>query len=168
MATGSYRYLVRTKDGHTAENPCGAFCWELDVANWVEAAESLNAMVARAWARLAKMNPTAAESIDVATWQQQVDELPGYWSIYVEGFGFRSKDVVDGIIGLMNTGADLLEDIQDALGHEALPIGGKHKTGSIWDSFAALVIGAGAIAGLGALVWYGFKQKRANALTAGD
>lgn len=167
MATGAYRYLVRTADGRTPENPCGTFCWELDVANWVEVAEKINALVARAWGKLAKVNPTAAESFDVAFWQQQVSELPGFWDIYVSGFGLpgRNREVVDSIIGLCNTGADLLEDIQTALGNQKLPVGGAHSSGSLWDSLAALAIGAGVVTGLGALVWHGYKQKRSRTST---
>lgn len=169
MATGAYRYHVRTKDGRTPEDPCGTFCWEPDVASWKEVVEGIESRLLRAWAKLQQLNPEAAAQIPIEEWRLEVETIPSWWDIWVGGFGGldQNRNVVDSIIGIAETGADLLEDVQDQLGTEALPLGKPHSSGSIWDSFAALVIGAGVVAGLGALVFYGVKQKR-SALREGS
>lgn len=169
---GRYYYLIRTDEGHDRKSPCGTFCWEPDVARWVQATQYLAERVNQAWAKLEKNAPEVAQTYDIAAWNQEIANLPSWWDIYVEGYGTptQARNVVDGIIATMETGADMLEEIQDELGDESiyLPKSPSPQQNDFWDSFAALVIGSAATVGLGALIWYGVKNKRTRLVAGGE
>lgn len=161
---GRYRHLVRTEDGRTPENPCGMYCWMGDVADWAEAANKLEGLVLRAWAKLRRENPEQAAAIPVPEWREQVEsDVPGWWDIYVDGTHrtpAEDRNVVDHIIGIMEKGADLLEEVQDALGADSVPVAEKTGTGTWWDSVVTGLITATVLAGGAGVAYYIVKKRR--------
>ena len=131
MACGdSLRHMLRTKDGRTPSDPCGAFCWEGDEYEWVETVSAIVRRVEAEYGNLKRVKPELAEEHATSVKQFLIDAqaLPGWAEVFLVG-GFESeiRKSIESIIGIGQQGICILEGLSQAVatagGRPLVPVG---------------------------------------------
>ena len=163
MACGdTLRTLLRTSDGRTPDDPCGAVCWEGDEWEWAQTVNSITRRVEAEADNLKRISEASYTDYAAMTssYLTDAEAVPSRFGSLFGGGGFGAiRERVNRIIAVGQEGICVLEQLSAAVkiaGGRPLASPGAGGQDKSWmDSAASLFLVVGVVGGL----WW-FSQKR--------